>query len=152
MPKKFKLTGDFSPEYTVIGISSQAKGYKLAMVVNETLEFHFKRVEDFHVPGKNEVGYTLYQDQARDSDRIYYLLYNRHVEGMLVPLLKGIDALLVIYDSLSGSEINLLLGALRKGKGVQAAYEIKVESIKDFDHLLEDLEVHLMNMKKPAED
>ena len=150
MPKKHKLTGDFSPEYSVIGISSQARGYKLAMQVNEKLDLHMRRVEDFPKHGNEERYYALYEDQAKDSRRIYYLLSNRHQEGLLIPALKGIDGFLVIFENLSQAEVTELLLLLRKGQGIQAAYEIKVETVKDFDHLLEDLEVHLMDRPKPV--
>ena len=145
MPKKHKLTGDFSPEYTVIGISSQARGYKLAMQVNEKLGLHLRRVEDFPKQGTEGRNYALYEDQAKDSRRLYYLLSNRHPEGLLATALKGIDAFIVIFECLSKMEISELLLLLRKGQGIQAAYEIKVETVKDFDLMLEDLEVHLMN-------
>lgn len=152
MPKKHKLTGDFSPEYTVLGLSCQARGYKLAILINEKLELHLRRVEDFTAHGKAGLTYPLYKDQARDSRRMFYVLYNRHTEGLLVAALKGIDAFIVIFESLAPAEISLLLTRLRKGPGIQAAYEIKAPSVKDFDLLIEDLEVHVMNMKKAEED
>lgn len=150
MPKKHRLTGDFSPEYSVIGVSSQARGYKLAMQVNEKLDLHLRRVEDFPKHGTEERYYALYEDQAKDSRRLYYLLSNRHQEGLLVPALKGIDGFIVIFESLSQGEINELLLLLRKGQGIQAAYEIKVETVRDFELLLEDLEVHLMDRPGPV--
>lgn len=152
MPRKYKLSGDFDPEYTVIGISSQARGYKLAMQVNEKLELHLHRTDDFSLQSTSERTYALYEDQAKDSRRLFYLLYNRHPEGLMVASLKGIDAFFIIFESLNTVEINELLQMFRKGQGIQAAYEIKIDTVKDFDHLLEDLEVHLMNrVKKPEE-
>ena len=151
MPKKFKLTGDFIPEYTVIGISSQARGYRLAIMVNEKLKLHLRRKEDFPGPGnRQELNYALYQDIVKDLPRNFYLLYNRHPEGLLVPSLKGIDAFLVIYESLPSRDVNALLSRLRQGQGIQAAYTIKSSTAKDFDLLLEDLEVHIMKQEKTA--
>jgi hypothetical protein len=152
VPKKHKLTGDFSPDYTVIGISSQARGYKLAMLVNEKLGFHFHRMEDFQGHDRPEHQYILYEDQAKDSRRIYHLLYNRHPDGLLVSSLKGIDAFLVIYESLSSFETTATLKALRQGQGIQAAYEIEISTVKGFDLLLEDLEVHLLKIQKKKEE
>jgi hypothetical protein len=152
MAKRHRLTGDFSPDYTVLGISSQARGYKLAMLVNEKLGFRFHRIEDFTTHDKPGQAFVLYEDQARESQRMYYLLYNFHLEGLLVPSLKGIDAFMIIYESFTSAETTITLSSLRKGKGIQAAFEIEVPPIKGFDILLDDLEVHLMNVKKKKED
>jgi hypothetical protein len=153
MAKKYKLSGNFTPEYTVLGLSSQARGYRLAMLVNERLELHLRRVEDFPGTGPREpLNYALYQYEDPDLRRIYNLLYNRNTEGLLVPVLKGIDAFLVLHESLSAGEITSLLTRLRQGTGIQAAYEIKLSSVKDFELLLEDLEVHIINMIKPGEE
>lgn len=151
MPKKHKLTGDFLPEYSVIGLTAQARGYKLAMLVNEKLNLHLHRVDDFSVQGRQPRSFSLYEDQARDSRRMFYLLYNRHPEGLLTPSMKGIDAYLIIFEDLGKQEIRELLTLLRSGAGIQAAYEIQVPTIKDFDLLMEDLEVHLINLKKENE-
>lgn len=153
MAKKYKLSVDFTPEYTVLGLSSQARGYRLAMLVNKKLELHLRRVEDFPGTGPREpLNYALYQHEDPDLRRIYNLLYNRNTEGLLVPALKGIDAFMVLHERLSAGEISSLLARLRQGTGIQAAYEIKLSSVKDFEFLLEDLEVHTINMKKPGEE
>ena len=152
MPKKFKLTGDFSPDYTVIGISSQARGYKLAMLVNEKLGLHLQRVDDLAFHKDAERVFMLYEATAKDSRRKYYLLYNRNPEGLLVPSLKGMDAFLIIDEEFNAVETSLALSTLRKGPGIQAAYEIKISTVKDFDLLLEDLEVHLIGMKTKPEE
>ena len=152
MPKKHKLTGDFSPDYTVIGISSQVRGYKLAMLVNEKLELHLYRVQDFAVHSKPDRVYMLYEAHARDSRRMYHLLYNRNPEGHLVPSLKGLDAFLITDEELNSAEISKALSQLRKGQGIQAAYDIKLNTVKDLDLLLEELEVHLMDIKKKPEE
>jgi len=150
MPKKYKLTGDFEAEYTIIGMTSQARGYKLAMLINEKLGLHFHRTDDFTRNGKYDLDFALFEYQAKDTRRIYYLLFNRSTEGMLAPALKGIDAFLIFFEILNPVEIRQLISALRNGPGVQAAYEIKPETVKDFDQVLEDLEVHLMNRPAPA--
>jgi hypothetical protein len=152
MAKRFKLSGEFTPDYTVIGLSSQARGYRLAMVVNQRLDLHLRRVMDF--PGRDPrqpLFYILYQHEDHDLRRIYNLLYNRNTEGLLIPALKGIDAFLVVLENLSSAETGALLSRLRHGTGIQAAYEIRLSTIKDFDLLLEDLEVHIMGMKSPGE-
>jgi hypothetical protein len=152
MPKKHKLTGDFTPDYTVIGISSQARGYKLAMLVNGKLGLRLQRVEDLSLHEKPDRAYMLYEYRAKDSARIYHLLYNRHPEGLLAPALKGIDAFLLLYESLPAVETGMILSALRKGQGIQAAYTIDIATVKGFDSLLEDLEVHLMSSRKKPEE
>jgi len=152
MPKKHKLTGNFAPEYSVIGITAQARGYKLAMAVNEKLDLHLFRVEDFPGHGKQSSGFILYEAQEKDTLRMFYLLYNRHPEGLLVPSLKGIDAFVIVFEDLGKQEITDLLNRLRQGTGIQAAYEIRVATIKDFDLLMEDLEVHLLNLKRKPEE
>jgi hypothetical protein len=148
MPKKHRLTGDFSPDYTVIGISTQLKGYKLAMLVNEKLGYHLRRVEDFIPHGKPDQALILYEDKTKDNRRVYYLLFNRHPEGWLLPAVKGIDAFLLIHESIGTTETSTILSALRKGQEIQAAYEIQVPTLKDFEIVLQDLEVHLLNIKK----
>ena len=152
MPRKHKLTGDFAPDYTVIGISSQARGYKLAMLVNERLAFRLHRMDDFFPHGIPDRAYAVYEDRARDSTRTYHLLYNRHPEGLLAPSLKGIDAFLIVQESLSATETSITLSALRKGTGIQAAYEIDVSTVKGFEFIMEDLEVHLMDIKRKMEE
>lgn len=153
MVKKYKLSGDFTPEYTVLGLSSQARGYRLAMLVNQRLDLRLRRVQDFPGSGQKEpLFYALYQHEDHDLRRVYNLLYNRSTKRLLVPALKGIDAFIVLHERLQPAEITSMLSTLRQGTGIQAAYEIKLATVKDFDLLLEDLEVHIINMKKPGEE
>lgn len=152
MARKHKLSGDFIPEYTVIGLSSLARGYRLAMKVNEKLGLKLRRVADYPGRGPDQpLLYSLYYYNDRELRRNYILLYNRNPEGMLVPQLKGIDAFLVLHERLSSAESGAMLNTLRQGPGIQAAYEINISAVKDFDLLMQDLEVFITDTNQPGE-
>jgi len=137
-----------APLVAVVAISMALT--PIVMLVNEKLDCRLHRIDDFAVHGKEQY-YILYEYQGKESQRMYYLLYNRHQEGWLFASLKGIDAFFIIQESLSPPETSALLSTLRKGHGIQAAYEIRISTVKDFDLLLQDLEVHLMNTRKRKE-
>ncbi|MCK4288104.1 MAG: IPExxxVDY family protein, partial [Bacteroidales bacterium] len=63
MVKKLILNIDYKPEYTIIGISSHLKDYRLSFNINKKLNFKLKKLSDLVIiKGKNKKTqkYSLY--------------------------------------------------------------------------------------------
>ncbi|MCX6268817.1 MAG: IPExxxVDY family protein [Bacteroidetes bacterium] len=115
------------------------KDYKLSYLLNKKLELEFVKMEDFRSS-------SFYF--CRDDDRFnaYYLLGNRGQEAILLPDLKQTDFILLVAGPFKKIQKDRLLEKIKDIQHVLTAFEVRFETIKNFEQLLTDIEIHLMNI------
>ncbi len=152
MSKKIFLDIRSEPAiFTLIGISCHMKDYRLSYQLNKDLGLNFLRMEDLKIAlthKKDPAEFSLYYYPDEDYFNTYYLLANRSQEFVLAPEIKQIDFLMIVEGEFRKAQKDGLIRCIRNIPNVLTAYEIKFAEIKNFEMLLNDLEMHLMKVKK----
>lgn len=137
--------------YTLLGLSTQLKDYRLSFLLNKLPGFCFTRVEDLSVkiPDAGEpIHFSLYTCSDEENFNAYTLISNRSTDHFLVPSVKQADYLLMIEGPFKKQQKDELLKSLRTVPNMLLAAEINTSSVKQFESLLSDLELHIMKSKK----
>jgi hypothetical protein len=128
---------------TLVGISSHIKDFQLSYHLNHKLELEFAKKDDFK-------GCSFYLSNDEDHYNTYYLLGNRGQDAVLLPELKQTDFLLLVEGPFKKPQKEQLLEKIRSIKNVLTAFEVRFETIKNYELMLNDLELHHMNIVKDA--
>ena len=154
MAKKLLLETRSEPAfYTLIGISSSLRDYRLSFLINQSLEFNLKKLDDFCtiLPGKQEPeAFSLFYFRDDDQRNSYFLLANRNLENFLLPEMRQMDFLLIIEGGFKKARKDAMLKNIRNIQNVIASYEIRFNELKNFENLLMDLELHMIKLLKPS--
>ncbi len=133
-------------DISLIGISCHLKSYRLSFAMDSTLGLSFKRVDDFEIPGHDEdmlkYPFLMYEDDELKNQ--FCLVQNHHPQGKLVPALQQVDYFLMARDPLEQAILSGIMKKIRNIPQVLAAYEVDPEKTRDVDHLVQEMELHLM--------
>ncbi len=104
MKKKKKLILDFEDEidFELIGICSHHVDYRIAWDLNNTLEFHLERIENYPIYNKTGTitsSHSMYFYFDEENKTSFYLIKNKHAGNYLIPEKTSIDYFLIIYDN-----------------------------------------------------
>ncbi len=136
--------------YTLVGLSSQLKDYRLSFLLNKLPGFSFSRFEDLMVTVPEveaPIPFSIYTSNDEENFNYFTLLSNRSNDHFLIPSVKQTDYLLMIEGPFKKQQMDNLLKALRTIPNILLATEIKTTSIKQFESLISDLELHVMKNK-----
>ncbi len=154
MAKKVFLETRSEPAlYTLIGISCHLKDYRLSYLLNHYLELEFIKMDDFFVsasPKKNPDSFSFYHCTDEDHYNAYFLLSNRGQEFVLLPEMRQTDFLLLVEGPFKKSQLDQIQQKIRNIPNVLTCYEIKFSSLKNYESLLMDLELHFTSLNREA--
>ncbi|MEI7723648.1 MAG: IPExxxVDY family protein [Bacteroidota bacterium] len=128
---------------TLVGISCHFKDFQLSYFLKQKLDLEFVKKDDFN-------GCSFYLSHDEDHCNTYYLLGNRGQDTILLPELKQTDFLLLVEGPFKKAQKEQLLEKIRAIKNVLTAFEVRFETIKNYELMLTDLELHHMNIVKEA--
>jgi hypothetical protein len=144
MAKKILIETRSEPVlFTLFGISCHLKDYRLTFLLNKVLELEFTKMEDFN-------NYSFYYCRDEDRFNTYYLLGNRGQEAILFPGLKQTDYILLVEGPFKKVQKEKLLENIRGIQNVLTAFEIRFETIKNYELVLADLEIHMIQINKES--
>jgi len=149
MAKKFRLESKYDDNYTLIGIASHLKDYRLIWSLNEVFDFSFIKIEDLRAFNDklNEMhSYSLFCYEHPETFKTYYFIGNKNEKTFLIPEHKQTHYFLLIKGTSSPSMISEAITSIKKIKNVLTAYSIDLASLKNFDLILSDLELHMMEV------
>lgn|ERR1035437_4076639 len=152
MSKKIFLDIRSEPAiFTLIGISCHVKDYRISFLLNKHLGSDFLKMEDLKIALNNKkdpTEFSLYYYYDEDYFNTYYLVANRSQEFVLAPEIKQVDFLLIVEGEFRKAQKDRLIKSIRKIPNVLTAYEIKFAEIKNYETLLNDMEMHFMKITK----
>jgi hypothetical protein len=137
--------------FTLIGISCHLKDYRISFLLNKYLGMDFLKIEDLKITltdKKDPAEFSLYTYYDEDYFNKYYLVCNRCQEYVLAPEIKQVDFLLIVEGEFKKTQKDRLIKAIRDIPNTLTAYEIKFAEIKNYETLLNDMEMHLINITK----
>ncbi len=147
---RYKISG-VKPDYIIIGISCHLRDYRIIYRINQGLDFDFKKLKDLMAsPDKKEnfVTFSLYHYYYSDRSINYYFISNHHPEAKLIPGLKQADYFLFIHGVFPEEEKKQLIKKLFNIKDILATFNVNPASLKQFEPVLCDLELHMAEIGK----
>lgn len=150
MAKKLSISKSERPQHSIIGISCLANDYRLLYFASKLLGFSFYKLDDLPLYGKkNKLGdFSFYHFSDEEKHLDFYLFSNKNQGQIAVSEYRNFDYFLLIDDKIEPALQRELLNKLRSIPVLQAAMSVPSNSLKDLDLLLEDLELHLNEIKK----
>jgi len=152
MAKKVLLETRSEPAlYTLVGISCHLKDYRLSFLLNHHLNLDFIKKSDFPLtvsPKKEADSFSFYHCRDEDQFNVYYLLSNRGQESFLLPEMKQTDFLLLVEGPFKKNRLDRIQQQIRGIPNVLTCFEIKLLSLKNYETLLSELEMHLSNLSR----
>lgn len=138
---------DHFPDLFIFGITTQLKDYRLAYYVNRDCDIMLAKLEDlplFIEKDEKTINYSLYTYINKAQHQNFYLLINNNDGIRILPNLKQADFLLMVNGQTGTLNVADLIASLRKIPGVQFAFNVEKEKIKNLDGIMSDLEIHLV--------
>ncbi len=86
----------------------------------------------------------MFSYHSSDTHSCYYLFSNHNPEGKIFAALKSIDYFILINGLANENEVLEKIGHIKKIPNILTAYKIDLAKVKDFEGLLSDLELHIM--------
>ena len=127
----------------MFGISCHFKDYLLSYHLNNALDLELVKMDDFQ-------GYSYYACRDEDHFNVYHLLGNRGQEAILLPDLKQTDFVLLLEGPFKKVQKDRLLSKVKGIQSVLTAYEVRFETIRNYNQVLVELELHIIQIQKES--
>ncbi len=147
--RKFSLDTENFLDNTIIGLSSPLKDYRISHYLNKLMGIELERLEDvaiFNSKEKKEIAYPFFFYNEPDYNLSYYLFANKNKKDVVFSNYKQLDYFLLISTSISNEESGRLIKDIRSLTDVNLASTIALNTIKDVEFILADVEMHMMNL------
>ena len=151
MAAKQRLDPVFEPADAFIGIATNMPATQLVHFINSSTLLNLVREDDLQFYNeKNQklspFKFFYYPDEDYRSD--FCLLANSNSGLNLLPSHKQFSYFLIVQGAIPEDKITELVSRVKSITGVQLAALINQEPIKLMGPILQDLELHLGNIKK----
>ena len=140
--KKNKLVIDYEFNFELIGILTQVKEYKLAWTINQTLNIHLKKCEDFVIQFLNNKSLTISNYLFKTGRSKIRLLKNKSYEKnennelYLLPEIRQFDYLLQIYNEGDSFDSKMIREKLAENIFIDYITPIELDKLKSKDNLI----------------
>lgn len=137
MTKKI-LRMEYDYSFSLIGISSNAKDYRLCWHINKVQCYEFSRKDDIILESDflEELYFSKFRAYIPHLDVELFLVSNKSGANLLIPESKESDFFLLGTEELPKAEFQELLRALNSIESVQTAYAIDPATLKSRDNLM----------------
>lgn len=155
MARRNKLETANDTANAFIGIATIHRDYKLVHYLNSNLGLELVNEEDLPVYNSKTDSLTFFPFfcyHHPDLRTDIYLIANSISTSVLIPTLRQINYFLLLQGAAYQQHIDTMIASIRKIPGIQAALLINQSGIKEIPPLMEDLELHLIELQKKAED
>ena len=148
--KKRKIVVEPFDDIKIIGICTHIEDYKLAWHINKLLNINLVKYSD--IVNEDGFEFSFYLYDGGENSNTYNLVEISNTEGRWVNFSPATDYLIVIRNFINDENLAKLLDKIKHIEGVQLAYLIDLETNNKIDTLLEDIEMHeidiVSNMKR----
>jgi len=155
MPRKIKLDTASEAATALIGIATTLADYRLVHFINQNTGI--KLVSAADLPSYNPktdslLYFPFFTCHYLDLRTDFCLIANFNGSNILIPSLKQINYFLLLQGAANQQHIDTIIRSIRQIKGIQAVLAINQSGVKELTPLLEDLELHKLDMQKKQED
>ena len=142
--KKQKIIVEPFDDIKIIGICTHLEDYKLAWHINKLLKINLVKYSD--IVNEEGIEFSFYLYDGDENCNTFNLVEIANADGRWVKFNPPTDYLIVIRNFINDENLNELLDNIKHVEGVQLAYLVDLEMNTKIDTLLEDIEMHEMNI------
>ena len=142
--KKQKIVVEPFDDIKIIGICTHLEDYKLAWHINKLLNINLVKYSD--IINEDEIGFSFYLYDGGENCNTFNLVEIANADGRWVRFNPPTDYLIVIRNFINDENLMKILDKIKHIESVQFAYLIDVETNNKIDALLEDIEMHEMEI------
>lgn len=137
MNKKI-LRINYAYDFTLIGIITPMRIYRLCWFLNKQLKMDLARDDDHVLKNsyRDEVFFPRYHFYIEESETDYFLIGNKGTDGYLIPENKEIDYFLIIYNLVNKNELKHLSKRLKEVREIQSVFQIDPQKLRSKENLL----------------
>lgn len=145
-----RLDPAFEPADAFIGIATTMPVIQLVHFINQQTQLNLYREEDLPVYSEkndslNHFKFFYYQDE--DLRSAFCLLANSNTGIYLLPTHKQFSYFMVVQGAIPDYKVTQLVTQIKSIAGVQLAAIISQDPIRTLGPILQDLEMHLSDLK-----
>ncbi|MBO7460755.1 MAG: IPExxxVDY family protein [Bacteroidales bacterium] len=148
--KKRKIVVEPFDDIKIIGICTHLEDYKLAWHINKLLNINLVKYSDIF--NEDGLGFSFYLYDGGENCNTFNLVEIVNSEGRWVNFSPATDYLIVIRNFINDDNLAKILEKIKHIESVQFAYLIDLDMNSKIDTLLEDIEMHeieiVSDMKK----
>ncbi|MBP6459104.1 MAG: IPExxxVDY family protein [Crocinitomicaceae bacterium] len=125
-------------DYDMIGICSHHNDYRIVWGLNELLDIHLEKADDFFVVSspKGKISeHPFYEFDDEENYMTFFFLKNKHDAKFLIPEQKQIDYFLFILNNNLHS-VSTIIQRLKTLPTVLAAYEFDPTEFTSTEHII----------------
>ena len=138
--KKRKIVVEPFDDIKIIGICTHLEDYKLAWNINELLNINLVKYSD--IINEDGLEFSFYLYDGGENCNTFNLVEIVNSEGRWVNFSPATDYLIVIRNFINDENLAKILEKIKHIEGVQFAYLIDLDINSKIDTLLEDIEMH----------
>ncbi len=151
MARVSKLDPAFEPADAFIGIATNLPVIQLVHFINSQTLLNLVREEDLPVYSErsdtlNNFKFYYFKDEDYRSE--FCLLANFNNAMNLLPTHKQFGFFMVIHGAIPSEKVKQIVTQIKSIAGVQLAASMDQRPIKSLGSILQDLELHLIELKK----
>jgi hypothetical protein len=144
--KKKKIVVEPFDDIKIIGICTHLEDYKLAWHINKLLNINLVKYSD--IVNEDGLGFSFYLYDGGENCNTFNLVEIVNSEGRWVNFSPATDYLIVIRNFINDENLAKILEKIKSIENVQLAYLIDLDMNSKIDTLLEDIEMHEMELVK----
>lgn len=148
--RKKKIVVEPFDDIKIVGICTHIEDYKLAWHINNILNINLVKYSD--IVNEDGLGFSFYLFDGGENCNTYNLVEIANADGRWVSFFPPTDYLLIIRNFIHDENLQTLLTNIKHIEGVVHAYLVDLETNNKIDTLLEDIEMHeidiVSSMKK----
>lgn len=148
--RKKKLVVEPFDDIKIIGICTHLEDYKLAWHINKLLNINLIKYQD--IVNEDGFEFSFYLYDGGENCNTYNLVEIANAEAKWVNFSPTTDYLIVIRNFIHEENLAKLLDKIKHIEGVALAYLVDLDMNSKIDALLEDIEMHeieiVTSMKK----
>ena len=144
--KKKKIVVEPFDDIKIIGICTHLEDYKLAWHINKLLNINLVKYSD--IVNEDGLEFSFYLYDGGENCNTFNLVEIVNSEGRWVNFSPATDYLIVIRNFINDENLAKILEKIKSIENVQLAYLIDLDMNSKIDTLLEDIEMHEMELVK----
>jgi len=134
--KILRVNYDF--DFSLLGIITPMRAYRLCWFLNKQLEMNLEREEDLLLKNEQdeEMFFPKYYFYIEESETDFYLLGNKGTDGFLIPEQKEIDFFMLVYNLPDRDGGAALAKKIKTLQEVQSAFTMDPRKLRSKENLL----------------
>ena len=144
--KKKKIVVEPFDDIKIIGICTHLEDYKLAWHINKLLNINLVKYSD--IVNEDGLEFSFYLYDGGENCNTFNLVEIVNSEGRWVNFSPATDYLIVIRNFINDENLAKILEKIKRIESVHFAYLIDLDMNSKIDTLLEDIEMHEMELVK----